>query len=245
MANRLTIAVFLWAVLPNAAGAWSVDREALKAAIERDRRAERCEAPRLVRSRGGGVKFLGLSGVAGDPLARAGMRTGDVLFAADGQAISEPAQVTALYDAARRGVLPDQLTIRRRGLRIDLAFDEVDLGAWVCARRPAPSRILPVYEGGQHTGYEVVVLGMHFPPRIVAAYRDARLVGWKFVGVGTESTAARLGFRTSDVIVAIDGRAVVDVADVLELKEELLAGVGPHQVEVERRGVRRMVEWWW
>lgn len=187
MANRLAIAVFLWVVLPNAAGAWSVDREALKAAIERDRRAERCEATRLVRS-------------------------GGVLFAADGQAISEPAQVTALYDAAGR---------------------------------PAPSRILPVYEGGQHTVYEVVVLGMHFPPRIVPAYRDARLVGWKFVGVGTESTAARLGFRTSDVIVAIDGRAVVDVADVLQLKEELLAGAEPHQVEVERRGVRRMVEWWW
>ncbi len=245
MANRLAIAVFLWAALPDAAGAWSVDREALKAAIERDRRAERCETTRLVRSRDGGVKFLGLSGAAGDPLAQAGLRTGDVLLAADGQTISEPAQVTALYDAARRGVLPEQLAIRRRGLRIHLALDDVDLNAWTCARRPPPSRTLPVYEGGKQTGYEVVLLGMHFPPRIVPAYRDARLVGWKFAGVGTESMAARLGFRTSDVIVAIDGRAVVDVADVLELKEEILADVGPHQVEVERRGVRRMVEWWW
>ena len=82
-------------------------------------------------------------------------------------------------------------------------------------------------------------------PRVVPAYRDGRATGWKFVGVRPDSTAGRLGFRSSDLIVAIDGRAIEHVADVLTLKEEVLAEAGPHQVEVERGRARHMVEWWW
>lgn len=106
-----------------------------------------------------------------------------------------------------------------------------------------PARIIPAYEGTRLVGFEVVRLVIS--PRVVPADTDGHMAGWKFVGVGRDSAAGRLGFRSGDRIVAIDGDAVVHVAQVLELREVINADVGPHRVEVVRFRKTVTVEWWW
>lgn len=238
-----TLAVILGCVsCVTAAHARSIDREALNAALAAARAAGPCALAESIPARGGGLRLRFVPLGVRDPLAQAGVRTGDVLRAVDGRPVTHPADVTALYRAARTGVLPASLSVERRGRRLDLDFDRVDLQVWACAPQPAPPRTLPVYDDGRLVDY---VGDFALSPRIVPAYRDGRAIGWKFVGVRPDSTAGRLGFRSSDLIVAIDGRAIEHVADVLTLKEEILAEAGPHQVEVERARARHMVEWWW
>jgi membrane-associated protease RseP (regulator of RpoE activity) len=146
-----------------------------------------------------------------------------VLHAVDERPIRGASDVRSLFHRALAGDLPRTVTVSiRDGRAFSLDLDQVDLGRWSCA----PPAFLAT-------------------PRVVAADREARLVGWQLVGIGPKSPAGRLGFRNGDIVVGIDGAGVTNAEQVLALTDDINADIGPHQVEVQRRGSPLMVEWWW
>ncbi|MEB3264806.1 MAG: trypsin-like peptidase domain-containing protein [Synechococcus sp.] len=83
-------------------------------------------APRgSVSSGAQGVRVRSL--VPGGPAERVGLRQGDVILAAEGQSLRDPAQLVAVVEKVGVG-RPLQLLIDRNGSRLELAITPVELG---------------------------------------------------------------------------------------------------------------------
>lgn len=156
----------------------------------------------------------------GGPAAGAGLRTGDVVTAVDGQAVNDQGGLNFRI-AARR---PDDQ------VRVEILRD--GRAQVVTARvQPLPGDADPrgiVIQEGLFAGVQVVALNPALADRLGG---DPFLKGMLVTGVSGRSYAAR-NFTQNDLILQVNGREI----DSAQALREASAGRGPWEVSVLRRG---------
>ncbi|MBI5478947.1 MAG: hypothetical protein HY906_08835 [Deltaproteobacteria bacterium] len=78
--------------------------------------------------------------------------------------------------------------------------------------------------------------------RISPEVRDEKVYGWKLTGFGADSLPARIGFRSGDILVAINGRATGDPDQVLAIYLTL-KGAAKVVATVDRDGKKLDLEY--
>ncbi|RMG17192.1 MAG: PDZ domain-containing protein, partial [Planctomycetota bacterium] len=147
----------------------------------------------------------------GSPAARAGLREGDRIVAANGRSLTDTRALVKLLGGLRPGDRL-RLEVEREGTRRTVV-------ATLAARPAEPA---PAPRGAERPGWLGVALEV----------RAGRLV---VIEVDERGPVARAGIRPGDAILRVDGRAVASLDDLAEFLSGRPAGAQV-QLTVERRG---------
>jgi Do/DeqQ family serine protease len=144
------------------------------------------------------------------PAGKGGLRTGDVVLAIDGVAISDPDDFGYRFATKRLGGVA-AVDVLRNGRR-----DKVEIGLAVAAEtRPRDETKLA--GPSPLSGATVANLSPAVSDALGLAL-DAN--GVVFTDVEDSSTAASLGFRRKDIVLAVNGRAITDAKGLSQLVRE-------------------------
>jgi serine protease Do len=177
--------------------------------------------------------------LAGSPAAEAGLRVGDVILAADGEALPSSRELPPLVGRLDPGTML-RLDVLRQGRRIDLRVEIGELVAVeppVAALTPLPSppRSTPA-PSPRPTPDPVARLGLEITA-LTAAERDSAQMlsgGVRVVSV-VDGPALRAGIRVDDLLLQINGQTVDSPERYREVVERLTPGATV-PVLLQRRG---------
>jgi Do/DeqQ family serine protease len=177
-------------------------------------------------SRPGGALVASVS--PGSPAARAGLKTGDLIVAIDGQAVEDPNAFDYRFATKPLGGSA-QIGIQRGGkeARVTVALEPAP---------DVPRDEMVINARSPFVGAKVANLS----PALAEELRiDTKSEGVAVIDVPTNSIAARYGFQRGDVIVSVNDRPIVKTRD---LETAAAEGTRTWRVTIQRGGQRISAE---